>query len=56
MICTNVTLRYAFGEGRIELEEWQWHIYSVGFLLGMSYAFQADAHIRVDVLSERLSP
>ena len=56
VICVNVTLRYAFGEGRIELEEWQWHIYSVGFLLGMSYAFQSDAHIRVDVVSERLAP
>ncbi len=55
VICTNVILRYAFGEGRIELEEWQWHIYSVGFLMGMSYAFQSDAHIRVDVVSERLS-
>jgi TRAP-type mannitol/chloroaromatic compound transport system permease small subunit len=54
IIVANVVMRYAFGEGRIELEEIQWHIYSVGFLLGLSYAFQADAHIRVDVVSERL--
>jgi TRAP-type mannitol/chloroaromatic compound transport system permease small subunit len=54
IIVGNVVLRYAFGEGRIELEEIQWHIYSLGFLLGLSYAFQADAHIRVDVVSERL--
>ena len=56
IIVGNVVARYAFGEGSIELEEIQWHIYSVGFLLGMSYAFQADAHIRVDVVSERLQP
>lgn len=56
IIVANVVLRYAFGEGRIEFEEIQWHLYSVGFLLGMSYACQADAHIRVDVLHERLSP
>jgi TRAP-type mannitol/chloroaromatic compound transport system permease small subunit len=55
IICINVTLRYLFSEGRVELEEWQWHLYSVGFLVGLSYAFQADAHIRIDVLSERLS-
>jgi TRAP-type mannitol/chloroaromatic compound transport system permease small subunit len=55
IICINVTLRYLFSEGRVELEEWQWHLYSVGFLIGLSYAFQADAHIRIDVLSERLS-
>ena len=55
IIVGNVFLRYAFGEGRIEFEEVQWHIYSLGFLLGLSYAFQADAHIRVDVVSERLA-
>lgn len=56
VIVGNVFLRYALGEGRIEFEEIQWHLYSVGFLLGMSYAFQADTHIRVDVVSERLRP
>jgi len=56
VIVLNVTLRYLFGEGRIEFEEIQWHLYATGFLLGMSYAYQADAHIRVDVLHERFSP
>ena len=55
-ILGNVVLRYAFGEGRIELEEIQWHLYAVGFLLGLGYALQADTHIRVDVLHERFSP
>jgi len=56
IIVINVTLRYLFGEGRIEFEEIQWHLYATGFLMGLSYAYQADAHIRVDVLHERLSP
>jgi len=56
IIVLNVVLRYAFGEGRIEFEEIQWHLYATGFLLGLSYAFAADAHIRVDVLHERFSP
>lgn len=55
-ILFNVVLRYAFGEGRIELEEIQWHLYAAGFLLGLAYAYQADTHIRVDVLHERMSP
>lgn len=54
-IVANVILRYVFGEGRIEFEELQWHIYATGFLLGLSYAYQDDAHIRVDVVHERLS-
>lgn len=56
VIVVNVLLRYVFGEGRIEFEEVQWHIYATGFLLGLGYALQADAHIRVDVLHERFSP
>ncbi len=56
VIVGNVLLRYVFGEGRVELEEIQWHLYSLGFLLGFAYAYQSDAHIRVDVLSERLPP
>lgn len=55
VIVLNVVLRYAFDWGRIEFEEIQWHLYSLGFLIGLSYAYQADAHIRVDVLHERLS-
>ena len=55
-IVINVVMRYAFGEGRVEMEEIQWHLYSIGFLLGLGYALQADAHIRVDVLHERLRP
>lgn len=54
VIVGNVLLRYVFGEGRIELEEIQWHLYSIGFLIGFSYAYQSDSHIRVDVVSERL--
>ena len=54
IIIVNVVLRYAFGEGRIEFEEFQWHLYSTGFLLGMGYTFQVDRHVRVDVLHERL--
>ena len=56
VIVCNVVLRYAFSEGRIEFEEIQWHLYSAGFMLGLSYALQADAHVRVDVLHERFRP
>ncbi len=56
VIISNVILRYAFGAGRIEFEELQWHLYAVGFLAGLSYCLQADAHVRIDVLHERLRP
>ena len=56
VIVANVVLRYVFNQGRIEFEEIQWHLYSSGFLLALAYAYQADVHIRVDVLHEHMTP
>jgi TRAP-type mannitol/chloroaromatic compound transport system permease small subunit len=56
VIVTNVTMRYVFGQGRIEFEELQWHLYSIGFLVGLSYCIQNDSHIRIDILQERFKP
>ena len=56
VIVINVFMRYALGEGRIEFEEIQWHLYSIGFMVGLGYAVVHDAHIRVDIVHERLSP
>jgi TRAP-type mannitol/chloroaromatic compound transport system permease small subunit len=56
VIVLNVVMRYIFGEGRIEFEEIQWHLYAIGFLLGLSYANVKDAHVRVDVVRARLNP
>jgi len=55
VVVLNVLLRYAFGEGRIEFEEIQWHLYSVGFLAGLSYCVESDDHVRVDFLRRNLS-
>ena len=56
VVVLNVVLRYAFGEGRIELEEIQWHLYAAGFLVALGYTVESDDHIRVDFLRARLSP
>ena len=56
VIIVNVTLRYLFQEGRIELEELQWHINAVAFMLAIAYAYRVDAHIRIDLVSNRLRP
>ena len=55
VIIINVVLRYVFSRGMIELEELQWYLYAVGWLIGMSYTFVSDDHVRVDVLHEKLS-
>ncbi|MFT7684916.1 MAG: TRAP-type mannitol/chloroaromatic compound transport system permease small subunit [Candidatus Azotimanducaceae bacterium] len=55
IIVTNVVMRYFFGLGRIEFEEIQWHLYATGFLIGLSYAYVSDSHIRIDVVRSKLS-
>lgn len=55
VIVVNVVARYAFGQGRIEFEELQWHLYAVGFLVGIAAGVVADTHVRVDVLRERFT-
>ncbi len=54
LVVLSVVLRYVFGEGRIELEELQWHVYAVGFLTALSLGVATDDHVRVDVLHERM--
>jgi TRAP-type mannitol/chloroaromatic compound transport system permease small subunit len=55
VIVLQVTLRYGFGRGMVALEELEWHLYSVAFMFGLSYAVVTDAHVRVDLVSSFLS-
>jgi TRAP-type mannitol/chloroaromatic compound transport system permease small subunit len=47
--------RYAFDHGSVTLEEVQWHLAGIGWLLGLAYTLVVDDHVRVDVIHERLS-
>ncbi len=51
IIVVNVTMRYALRVNYVWVEEGQWHIYAVGFMIGIGYAILHDAHVRVDVLA-----
>lgn len=55
VIIGNVVLRYVFSQGMIEFEELQWHLYAIGWLVGLSSTFVVDGHVRVDVLHDRLT-
>jgi len=56
MIILNVVLRYGFESGMIMFEEIQWHLYAIGIMFGLSYAEITNAHVSVDLLSERFKP
>ena len=55
VIVVQVTLRYGFGRGMVALEELEWHLFAVAFMFGQAYAVVTDAHVRVDLLSGRMS-
>ncbi|MFW5825727.1 MAG: TRAP transporter small permease subunit [Marinobacter sp.] len=51
----DVIARYVFRDVSIGLQEMEWHLYSVVFLLGIPFALRTDGHVRVDVLYARWS-
>ena len=51
----DVVLRYFFNTGSIALQEMEWHLFSVMFLFGISYALNDEAHVRVDFIYDSLS-
>lgn len=55
VIIYSVVGRYAFGQGSVTLEEWQWHIAGAAWLMGLAYTLCEDDHVRVDVFHERMS-
>lgn len=54
LIVYQVVQRYAFGKGSIMLEELQWHLYAVGFLLGLAVTEIRERHVRIDVIADML--
>ncbi len=48
--------RYMFHEGSVALQELEWHIFDVIFLLGLSWGLQSDEHVRVDIFYSKFSP
>lgn len=56
LVVGNVMLRYVVGTNIIALEEMQWHLFAAGFMIGLSYCFLHDGHVRVDVLAEHFRP
>ena len=52
----DVIMRYLFNDVSIGMQELEWHLYAAVFLLGISYTLKENAHVRVDIIYERLNP
>jgi len=55
LVAYDAVMRYLFSEGSIALQEVEWHLFDVIFLLGLTYALKHDKHVRVDIFFERYS-
>ncbi len=55
MVSTDVFLRYLFNITFVAVQELEWHLYALIFLLGSAYTLKYNAHVRVDVIYQRLS-
>jgi TRAP-type mannitol/chloroaromatic compound transport system permease small subunit len=52
----DVIMRYLFNDVSMGMQELEWHLYATIFLLGITYTLNENAHVRVDVIYEHLSP
>ncbi len=55
LICIDVFLRYTFNTTEKWVIELEWHIFALIFLIGASYTFQHDKHVRVDLFYQNYS-
>ncbi|NOX42590.1 MAG: TRAP transporter small permease subunit [Gammaproteobacteria bacterium] len=51
LVCYDVTMRFVFLQGSVALQELEWHIFALIFLLGSAYTFKHDGHVCVDIIS-----
>ncbi len=56
LVAYDAGMRYLFSAGSIALQEVEWHLFDMIFLLGLTYALKHDKHVRVDIFFERYSP
>lgn len=48
-------MRYAFNKGNVALQELEWHLFAIVFLIGAAYTLKEGGHVRVDILFIKFS-
>ena len=50
LVSYDVIMRYFFQSGSIAIQEMEWHLFSLIFLLGAAYTLKHDDHVRLDLV------
>lgn len=56
VVCYDVFTRYVLKSSSVAVQELEWHLFAIIFLIGAAYTLKVDRHVRVDVVYTRLSP
>lgn len=56
VVTVDVVMRYLFRTSFVFVQELEWHLFGVLFLVGAGYTLLHDDHVRVDVFYQRFSP
>lgn len=56
VVCCDVFMRYVLQDSWVAIQELEWHLFALIFLLGAGYSLKHDKHVRVDVFYSRFSP
>lgn len=55
VITYDVIVRYLFQSSSVAMQELEWHLFAIIFLLSAGYTLKIDEHVRVDVFYSRFS-
>lgn len=56
VVCYDVFTRYFLKNSLVAVQELQWHLFAIIFLLAAPFTLKHDKHVRVDVWYARCSP
>jgi len=52
----DVVQRYGLNKSSVFMQEMEWHLFAVGYLLAAGYTMLYDEHVRVDIVYSRWGP
>lgn len=55
IICFDVFNRYLLNKSFVAVQELEWHLFAIIFLLGAAYTLKQNAHVRVDIFYAKAS-
>ena len=55
VVVFDVITRYVFNESSVAIQELEWHLFAILFLMGAAYTLQNDDHVRVDLFYSKFN-